>query len=95
MVAEPLTALTSYKAKFNWTLTAENVFNELKTHFTFASTLCRPDSYCQFIVEVDASDGIVGAVLFERPETDQKLHAFAFLFEQIPKIWRTSAQQRD
>lgn len=41
IVAEPLTALTFSKVKFNWMPTAEEAFRELKSRFTSAPILCR------------------------------------------------------
>lgn len=62
---------------------AEKAFCELKKRFTSAPILCRPDPSRQFIVEVDASDGGVGAVLSQRSETDQKLHPCAFFSHKL------------
>lgn len=62
---------------------AEKAFCELKKRFTSAPILCRPDPSRQFIVEVDASDGGVGAVLSQRSETDQKLHLRAFFSHKL------------
>lgn len=61
-----LTVLTSSKVKFNWTTAADKVVIDLKKRFTSAPILCRPDPSRQFIVEVDASDKGVGAILSQR-----------------------------
>lgn len=71
-VAAPLTALTSTKAKFAWTA-AQSAFDELKWRFISASILVTPDSAWQFVVEVDASEVCVGAVLSKISPQD-KLH---------------------
>lgn len=62
-VAAPLTFLTSLSVRFIWSEAAEKAFEDLKSRFTSAPTLTTPDSIRQFIVEVDASDVRVGAVL--------------------------------
>jgi hypothetical protein len=52
---------------------AEAAFLELKHSF-----LTQPDPELQFIVEVDASDTGIGAVLSQRSPSDQKVHPCAF-----------------
>ncbi|KAG1952394.1 retrotransposable element [Pimephales promelas] len=62
-VAAPLTALTSSKTRFVWSGNAQDAFDRLKRLFTSAPILITPDPKRQFIVEVDASEIGVGAVL--------------------------------
>ena len=62
-VAAPLSALTSTLHPFSWSPEAEAAFSSLKTLFTTAPVLIFPDPGRQFIVEVDASDIGIGAVL--------------------------------
>ena len=69
-VAAPLTALTSSKVSFRWSSAANEAFQSLKTRFTSAPILIMPDPERQFMVEVDASDVGVGAVLSQRSATD-------------------------
>ncbi|KAF7640814.1 hypothetical protein LDENG_00012300, partial [Lucifuga dentata] len=77
-VAAPLTALTSSKVLFKWTSTAEEAFKTLKLRFTSSPILQMPEPDRQFVVEVDASDVGVGAVLSQCSAADQKLHPCAF-----------------
>lgn len=56
----PLTRLISTSAQFIWT---ESAFIKLKELFASVPVLIQPDPSLQFIVEVDASDSGVGAVL--------------------------------
>ena len=62
-VAAPLTALTSTLRPFSWTPEAEDAFSALKSLFTSAPVLIIPQPSHQFIVEVDASDVGIGAIL--------------------------------
>ena len=78
-VAAPLSALTSTSNPFFWTPEAEDAFVALKRLFTTALVLIFPDPNRQFIVEVDASDTGIGAVLSQRSEEDQQIHPVAFL----------------
>lgn len=82
-IAAPLTKLTSSAVRFSWTPEAEQAFLELKRRFTSAPVLVQPDSSRQFIVEVDASDTGVGAVLSQRSASDQKLHPCAFFSRRL------------
>ncbi len=79
-VAAPLTALTSIRSHFTWSEVAQNAFDHLKRLFTSAPILITPDPTRQFIVEVDASDVGVGAILSQRSSRDDKVHPCAFFF---------------
>ena len=78
-VAAPLFALTSTAIPFVWTPKAEEAFGALKGLFTTAPVLIFPDPGRQFIVEVDASDTGIGAVLSQRVKEDPQVHPVAFL----------------
>lgn len=82
-VAAPLTALTSPKVPFRWSPAADSAFQTLKSRFTSAPILRMPDPERQFVVEVDASDVGVGAVLSQRAADDQKLHPCAFFSRRL------------
>jgi len=78
-VAKPLTQLTKKEKGKNWTWTreAEAAFRELKRRFTTAPILAHFDPARPFIVETDASDFALGAVLSQRDEKGC-LHPVAF-----------------
>lgn len=82
-VAAPLTALTSVKSRFSWTEATQAAFDRLKTLFTTAPILINPNTERQFIVEVDASDVGVGAVLSQRSPLDDKVHPCAFFSHRL------------
>ncbi|XP_016357100.1 uncharacterized mitochondrial protein AtMg00860-like [Sinocyclocheilus anshuiensis] len=66
-IASPLTSLLKGKpSKLKWTEDAAKAFNTLKVSFTTAPILRHPDPILPFVVEVDASDSGIGAVLSQR-----------------------------
>jgi len=75
--AAPLHALTSPQVPFHWAADADADFRQLKRRFTTALML--PNPARQFVVEVDASNEGIGAILSKRAELDNKLHPCAFL----------------
>ena len=82
-VAAPLTALTSPKVPFIWNSRAQEAFDVIKSRFITAPVLSLPDPERQFIVEVDASEVGVGAVLSQRSLRDGKVHPCAFFSHRL------------
>ncbi|XDV50904.1 hypothetical protein PO909_019890 [Leuciscus waleckii] len=82
-LAAPLTALTSPRTAFRWSEAAETAFSNLKSRFVSAPILIAPDSSRQFVVEVDASEVGVGAVLSQRSPSDNRMHPCAFLSHRL------------
>ena len=82
-IVAPLTALTSTVRTFEWTPEAEAAFWGLKLWFVLAPILSQPDPSLQFVVEGDASDTEVGAVLSQRSPSDHKLHPCAFFSRRL------------
>ena len=60
----------------------------LKHCFISAPILTMPDPQCQFVVEVDASNEGVRAVLSQRSERDGMMHSCAFLSWWLSKAER-------
>lgn len=81
--AAPLHQLTSGKHKFSSSPLAEAAFTSLKDCFTSTPILTIPDPKSQFIVQVDASDVLVGPVLSQRRSADGKLHPCAVLSQKL------------
>lgn len=81
--AAPLTRLTSTAVPFKWSGEADTAFSVLKSLFISAPVLSHPDPSRQFVVEVDASDSGLGAVLSQRCPKDQKLHPCAFYSRRL------------
>ena len=82
-IAAPLTRLTSTKVRFSWGQEAEDAFRGLKGRFTSAPILVHPDPGRQFIVEVDASNTGVGAIMSQRSAGDSKVHPCAFYSHRL------------
>ncbi|KAG1953738.1 retrotransposable element [Pimephales promelas] len=82
-LAAPLTALTSPRTTFRWSDAAEAAFAKLKGRFVSAPILITPDPSRQFVVEVDASEVGVGAVLSQRSPSDDKMHPCAFFSHRL------------
>ncbi len=87
-LAAPLTALTSTKTAFRLSDAAEAAFTKLRSRFVSASILRAPDPTRQFVVEVDASEVGVGAVLSQRATSDDKMHACAFFSHRLSPVKR-------
>ena len=62
-IAEPLTRLTRKHTPFKWSTEAETAFNHLKQALVDATTLSFPVPGLPCILDTDASDVAVGAVL--------------------------------
>ena len=82
-VAAPLHKLTSSKSRYEWTPQADSAFRVLKDRFVSAPVLTMPDPGRQFVVEVDASNVGLGAILSQRLASDGKLHPCAFLSRRL------------
>ena len=62
-IAKPLHMLTKKGKKFIWTTDCDSAFSILKKRLTTSPVLLHPDNTKPFIVECDASNFAVGAVL--------------------------------
>ena len=82
-VAAPLHILTSSKEPFRWNPQAETAFQSLKGRFIKAPVLLVPDPQRQFVVEVDASNEGIGAVLSQRSDKDNRMHPCAYLSRKL------------
>ncbi len=82
-LAASLTALNSIKTLFRWSSAAEAAFTKLKSCFVSAPILITPDPSRQFVVEVDASEVGVGAILSQRSSSDDKVHPCAYFSHRL------------
>jgi len=78
-IARPLTELTKKETGRSWAWNehAEAAFQELKNRFTTAPILAHFDAQQPVIIETDASDFAIGAVLSQR-DKEKRLHPIAF-----------------
>ena len=76
-LATPLTELTRKDKPFNWEKPQEKAFQQLKALFTTQPILSFFDPEKEIILETDASDHAVGAVL-SQPDYLKRLHPVAF-----------------
>ena len=69
-IAEPLTNLTKkgQPETIEWGATAETAFQRLKSALTESTIMRNPDPNSVFIVQTDASDVGIGAVLSQRDQ---------------------------
>ena len=63
LISKPLTSLLKKGEIFLWTPTHEEAFQALKQALTSAPVLAMPDFQKPFVIETDASDKGIGAVL--------------------------------
>lgn len=85
-IATHLHALTFVKTLFSWTLAAAKAFQLFKDHV--APVLILPDPLRQFVVEVDALDIGIGAILSQRDPIDGRLHPCNFLSRKLSSVER-------
>ncbi|KAK3554534.1 hypothetical protein QTP70_024444 [Hemibagrus guttatus] len=65
---------------------AQAAFSKLKDRLSSSPTLTLPNPCKQFIVEVDASDLGVGAVLSQRADEDNRFHPCAFFSRRLSPV---------
>ena len=77
-ISKPLTQLTRKSVNFDWTPACQLAFELLKSQFNSASLLAHYHPDRQTIVETDASDYAIAAVLSQVDPADTLLHPIAF-----------------
>jgi hypothetical protein len=65
-VATPLTELTKNSQRFEWGLTQQQAFDQLKAKLTSAPVLAHPDPMRQYVLNTDASGFAIAAVLSQQ-----------------------------
>ncbi|KAJ8346760.1 hypothetical protein SKAU_G00281610 [Synaphobranchus kaupii] len=75
-IAEPLHALTKKHARFQWTEKCQAAFNKLKRLLTTAPVLGYPLDQGNMILDTDASDVGIGAVLSQVQQGSERVLAY-------------------
>lgn len=70
--------LTKQHVPFRWTPEAQGAFEQLKALFTSALILKHPNPALAYVLEVDASENAVGAILSQRQSPKSLLPPVAF-----------------
>ena len=76
-LAQPLYALTRKDAPYRWTAECESAFNHLKSCLITAPIFVYPDFNKDFVLETDASNAGLGAIL-SQVQNDGKLHPLVY-----------------
>ncbi len=83
-IAAPLTNMTKKGLRhLQWTAEAHKAFDQLKHQFTTAPILHHPDPNSPFVVEVDASNIRIGAILSQRQGDPAKLYPCAYYSRKL------------
>ncbi|GBL62120.1 Retrovirus-related Pol polyprotein from transposon 297 [Araneus ventricosus] len=75
-IARPLHKLTEAKSNFNWTDECEKSFNSLKQALTSSPILTYPWTDKDFILDTDASNEGIGAVLSQNTGNEERVIAY-------------------
>ena len=76
-IVKPLNKLTEKKQKFIWTKECQEAFDSLKSKLTQAPILSFPNFSELFILDTDASNTAIGAVLSQLINGQEKVVAYA------------------
>jgi len=76
-VAGPLHALTGKYAKFKWSEACQEAFEELKFRLVSSPILVMPQDSGDYILDTDASDDAIGAVLSQVQDGQERVVAYA------------------
>lgn len=92
-IVEPLNRLSQKNAVFNWTDECEQAFIELKSRLTKSPVLAYPDPEQHFILDTDASDIAMGAVLAQKNSHGDEV-AIAFASKALTRSQRNMGSTR-
>ena len=76
-LAAPLHAMTKKNATFHWTAECQNAFDELKHKLSHAPVLALPRDDDTYVLDTDASDHGIGAVLSQVQNGEEKVIGYA------------------
>ena len=76
-IAAPLYNLTSKRNQFIWDDQCQQSFDALKSKLTSAPILCMPNEHDTFVLDTDASNFAIGAVLSQIVDGSERVVAYA------------------
>ena len=76
-IAEPLTVLTKKDRRYEWGDAQQETFEKIKTLIASAPILARPSFDTQFVIQTDANDTGIGAVLLQVIDGQERVLEFA------------------
>ena len=76
-IAKPLTELTKLDSPLKWTLQCQEAFSKLKTILTSPELMAYPQDKAGFILDTDACDYGIGAVLSQLQDGKERVIAYA------------------
>ena len=76
-IAQPLTTLTKKSVRFHWNGDCQNAFETLKQLLVTAPVLADPLSEGEYILDTDASNFAMGAVLTQVQNGEERVIAYA------------------
>lgn len=82
-IISPITQLTRQQSRFQWSSETQEAFDKLKNLFTSAPVLLHPDPAFPYVLEVDASESALGAILSQRRGQKALLHPVAFASRKL------------
>ena len=86
-IAKSLHRLTEHNSPFDWTAACQEAFGDLRNHLVHALVLAFPDYSLPFILDTDASDIGIGAVL-SQVTSDGIEHVIAYGSRLLSKTER-------
>lgn len=94
MLAQPLFDLTKKNSRFEWKDTQQEAFDQIKNCLINRPLLHFPDSNRQFIIQVDASDYGIGAVLMQNvDQSDKPIAYMSQKLNQQQRNWNTTEKE--
>ena len=81
-IATPLTDLLKKGRRFTWNDECERAFDSIKARLSQGPVLKAPDFEKPFVLEVDASDRGIGAILLQQDESDE-LHPVSYYSRKL------------